>query len=264
MAECLYDVRHTLAGLLGDRLAVGQATGGSATSLIDVNERVEPDDYWNGCRIYIYSGPGAPQERIISDFTQSTRSITVSPTWTAVNGSSTYEIHRAFSVLDHYNPMIKMALRSRRKRHMLAKEDETVKLVADTYEYSIPTGFVSISEIWRQNALSQFVEPIPLDHVYVLRSGKKLVFEKQVALKEGHIIADRYLRLIGQQYQAEPSSESSEITVNTTPIIWLAKAMLHANKGEMNEMKAAIQMSEADLLEDETLLWPGSLVVEEV
>ena len=106
MAEALSTVRQLLAQLLGDRLLVGAATDGTATSLIDTTQLVQPDDDWSGAWVYIYEGPLAGQERMISDSVQASRSIVVSPTWTAgpswtkPTAASKYEIHRAWSVLD--------------------------------------------------------------------------------------------------------------------------------------------------------------------
>jgi hypothetical protein len=269
MAEALSTVRQLLAQLLGDRLLVGTATGGTGTTLYDTTQLVQPDDDWIGGWVYIYDGPLAGQERLISDSFQGSRCIVVSPTWTAgpswtvPTTASKYEIHRAWPVLDAYNPMILMAFRSRRKRTLLAKTDETVTLVAGTYEYTIPTGFVAINEVWRADSAGLYVEEIPRRDLWVDRGGKKLVFDKAAALAAGYIIAGRKLRIIGQKYDTEPTSDSATFTINTTPIVWLAKAYIHAAEGNDASMNAALKASELDLVDDETPLWPGSLIVEE-
>jgi len=269
MAEALSTVRQLLAQLLGDRLIVGTATGGTPTTLLDTTQLVQPDNDWAGAWAYIYGGSLGPQERIISASGMSARSITVSPTWTVVGGASApaagtkYEIHRAWSVLDAYNPMILMAFRSRRKRTLLAKTDETVTLTASTYEYPIPTGFVAINEVWRADGDGLYTEEIPMRDLWVDRGSKKLVFDKAAALAASYIVAGRKLRIIGQKYDTEPTLDADTFTVNTTPIVWLAKAYIHAAEGNDASMNAALKASELDIAEDETPLWPGSLIVEE-
>ena len=269
MAESLSTVRQLLAQMLGDRLIVGTATGGTATSLIDTTQLVQPDDDWAGAWAYIYGGSLGPQERLISASGASARSITVSPTWTAAGGATApvagtkYEIHRAWSVLDAYNPMILMAFRSRRKRTLLAMTDETVVLVASTYEYDIPSGFVAINEVWREDDDGLFTLEIPLRDLWVDRGSKHLVFDKAAAVASTHIVAGQHLRIIGQKYDSEPATDAATFSVNTTPIVWLAKAYIHAAEGNDASMNAALKVSELDLSDDETPLWPGSLIVEE-
>ena len=269
MAESLSTVRQLLAQLLGDRLLVGTATGGTGTTLYDLTQLVQPDDDWTGAWVYIYDGPLKGQERLISDSFQGSRCIVVSPTWTAgvswtvPTTASKYEIHRAWSVLDAYNPMILMAFRSRRKRTLLAMTDETVVLVASTYEYDIPSGFVAINEVWREDDDGLFTLEIPLRDLWVDRGSKHLVFDKAAAVASTHIVAGQHLRIIGQKYDSEPATDAATFSVNTTPIVWLAKAYIHAAEGNDASMNAALKVSELDIAEDETPLWPGSLIVEE-
>jgi hypothetical protein len=159
--------------------------------------------------------------------------------------------------------MILMAFRSRRKRTLLAMTDETVVLVASTYEYDIPSGFVAINEVWREDDDGLFSVVIPMRDLWVDRGAKHLCFDKAAAEAAGYIVAGQHLRIIGQKYDSEPASDSATFTINTTPIVWLAKAYIHAAEGNDASMNAALKASELDLTDDETPLWPGSLIVEE-
>jgi len=266
MADALYNVRHNLANLLGDRLVVSTASGATTqgTVLIDSVALIDPDDDWNGAYCYIYEGRGIGQERVVSDYVQSTKVLTLATAWATTPGTdSKYELHRAYSVLQHYNPMIKMAFQSRRKRTLLAKNDETVAMAASTYHYTIPAGFVAINEVWKEDAAGDFCIPIPLRYLDVDRDRHHLLFDKDAEGVKGYIEAGLHLRLYGQKYDTEPASESAEFAINTTPLIWLAKAYLHANEGNDASMNTAIKASEIDQADDETPIWPGSLIVEE-
>jgi hypothetical protein len=72
-----------------DVVVEGTATGGSTTTIVDTVARTEADDYWNGgTALIIYDAGGenaAPQGeyRIISDFANSTKTVTVSPAFSA-------------------------------------------------------------------------------------------------------------------------------------------------------------------------------------
>jgi hypothetical protein len=89
------------------RSANAQA-GANATITLDIG--ADPrDDYYNGSRIYIYSGLGAGQIRTISDYVGATKVATVSSDW-AINPDST----SVFSTLIHddfpeiFHPLIQM------------------------------------------------------------------------------------------------------------------------------------------------------------
>ena len=66
----------------------GTATAGAAgTITLQSSGAVARDDHWNGCVIYISSGTGSGQCRMITDYVGSTRVANVTPNW-ATNPSS--------------------------------------------------------------------------------------------------------------------------------------------------------------------------------
>lgn len=76
----------------------GKATGSASGTLIDTAKRKEPDYYWTGGTIEILNGTGEGQVRDISDFVQSTSTISVSPNWTTTpDTTSVYKITRGFT-----------------------------------------------------------------------------------------------------------------------------------------------------------------------
>lgn len=62
----------------------GEATSGTATTLVDTDEGMDTswaDDQWNGYYIWIRSGTGKNQWRLITDTVAATSTISVSPDW---------------------------------------------------------------------------------------------------------------------------------------------------------------------------------------
>jgi len=85
--------------------AVGAtATGGTTTTLIDTVTLTQADDFYNGMIIEITSGPGIGEARLITDFVQSTNTITVLTAFsTAITSSSVYTIENLqWDAVDDY------------------------------------------------------------------------------------------------------------------------------------------------------------------
>lgn len=94
---------------LPPRLRSSTATaGGSSTITLDAS--ADPrDDYYNGARIYIYSGTGAGQLRTISDYVGSTKVATVSVAWgTQPTSSSVFTTLISDDFPEIFHPMIPM------------------------------------------------------------------------------------------------------------------------------------------------------------
>ena len=72
-------------------LVSGTADSGDTLTLVD-SVRTEADDYWNGQLLVITSGTLLGQSRVITNFVASSNTITVSPAFSAVVGTQTYEI----------------------------------------------------------------------------------------------------------------------------------------------------------------------------
>ena len=262
MGDSLKDVRHELASLVGDLPLLSVAAAGSTTTLRDDSGLVEPDDDWEGAYIKIYAGPGLGQERVVASFASHT--LTVATAWgTPPASGSYYEMHRTWRAAD-YDRFIKMAYRARRKRILLPMTYGSLVMIADQYEYDAPTGMVALNEVWKEDDDDDFSHIIPMRDLRVDRAAKKLIFDKTAANYAGYIEGSRRLRLVGQKYDTIPTDDDDEFAINTTPLLWLAKASLHASEGNDASMKAALAMSQVDAEDDDTPLWPGSLIIEEV
>lgn len=264
MGDSLYSVRHELADLVGDLPLLGVVSSAASGVLVDNTNLVEPDDDWEGAYLYVYSA-GSPavvgQERTIASFASHT--LGVATNWTMIPASGDkYELHRTWKA-SQYDRFIKMAYRSRRKRTLLPAINASIVLLADTYEYTIYGGLASVYQVWKRDDGGDYSIEIPLRDLWIDRANKKLCFDKTAAGTFGYITASRTVRVVGQKYDTIPTSDASEFSINTTPLIWLAKAYLHASEGNDASMKAALAAAQIDAEDDDTPMWPGSLRVEE-
>lgn len=106
------------------------ATGGASGTIIDTAQRKEADDYWNGGTVTILSGTGVNQVRDITDFVQSTSTISVSPNWvTTPDTTSVYLVKRGFSnKISQSFKKIETELYNKGKRHSLIIESSQIEV----------------------------------------------------------------------------------------------------------------------------------------
>lgn len=109
--------------------ATGTATSSTASSLVDTLRRKESNDYWKGGIVEIISGTGSGQKRDITQFTQSSSSMSVTPNWTT-NPDTT----SIYLVVKSFNDKIRQAfeeveqmLYNKGKRHQLILESSQIK-----------------------------------------------------------------------------------------------------------------------------------------
>ena len=117
----------------------GTATGGSTSTVIDVNGLTAPDSYWDEAVVLVTSGANDGLQRRVQTFTAATSTLTVYSAFTgAVASGVTYELYRRFTPGD-IDVAINRALN-------IAAPDfrEKVRAVAtttaDTLQYAFPTG----------------------------------------------------------------------------------------------------------------------------
>jgi hypothetical protein len=93
----LIDENHYL--LDGQAEQTGIATSGNTVTLVDT-ARNEPDDYWNGGKIFIYPlvDTGNVVERLITDWVKSTGTFTFTPAVTSITTEG-YSVRRSYKTL---------------------------------------------------------------------------------------------------------------------------------------------------------------------
>ena len=136
--------------------ATGTATSATTSTLVD-SKRKEANDYWAGGTLEIISGTGDGQKRDITDFVQSTGTITVSPAFaTTPDTTSVYRIVRAFTKqIEQSFEKISTMIYNKGKRHSLILESSQIKipLIYLTIHFICLDLMKSSDDIWHTRAL---------------------------------------------------------------------------------------------------------------
>lgn len=108
----------------------GTASSATTSTLLDTAARKEDDDFWTGGVIEILNGTGEGQVRDITDFVQSTSTITVSPNWvTTPDTTSVYKIVRGFTrKIEQAFEKIAAMIYNKGQRHHLIIESSQIKI----------------------------------------------------------------------------------------------------------------------------------------
>jgi hypothetical protein len=107
----------------------GTATAATSTTLIDTVNLKQSDDYWTGGTLKIIAGTGVGQKRDISDFVQSTSTLTVSTAFTTTpDTSSIFIVYKSLTdqILNAYEKLCTM-IYNKGKRHSLIIESSQIK-----------------------------------------------------------------------------------------------------------------------------------------
>jgi len=108
----------------------GTATSATSSTLVDTAQRKESNDYWTGGKLEILNGTGEGQIRDISDFVQSSSTITVSPNFvTTPDTTSVYKVVRGYSkkIQQAFDKVAAM-LYNKGQRHSLIIESSQIKI----------------------------------------------------------------------------------------------------------------------------------------
>jgi len=181
--------------------AAGTATGGGTTTLLDTGGLYAPDDYWNGHYLYIVEDDGgegaAPEgeERPVTDYVQSSATLTVAPEFSAgVGAGDTYEllaVRRADLIA-----MINSAIRMAGETWLVSKNDDsTVKLADDDYDHTLPTDLARLLAVWVRGGTDEPWVPVNgrMWRVAKTPGGQELVFDTLKGLDAADTIRLEYL-----------------------------------------------------------------------
>jgi hypothetical protein len=193
--------RAQLVAAIGRRLGnyhSGTATAGTTTTITDT-DLVHPDGWWKAHYAYILAAGGAApagQERPVSDYVQSSSLLTVNPAYTVlVESGDTYELlpmRRA-----EITAAIDEAVRASGAGWLVPVTDTTtVTIVADTYDYALPTDAVILLDALRRSSAS--APWFPLDaatwRVGGTPGAQRLYFQDLSGLVAGDVLRLDYLR----------------------------------------------------------------------
>ena len=160
-------IRQHIASAVGD-LIMGTPDSGSTTTCVDIElgDIRWTDDYFNehGYRFYVYAGTNIGEERFVTDWVQSTHTLTLAPVHTAaIDTTSKYELHYKFTA-NEYLQAINVAIESLAKNYLIdIKDESTIKLTSAednledtvyTWEYSLPTSMLYIYRVIPEHTVS--------------------------------------------------------------------------------------------------------------
>jgi hypothetical protein len=199
-----------------------------------------PDDYFNDWFGRFYLGQLAGTDFQVEDFDQQkTPALTDGivefkpAASTTVTTKDYFEMYPVFSA-GEMDDAINLAIVSIEDDALQDKRDDSITVItSSTYEYSIPDGFVYISEvIMEQDTSGRFSDSLDtIDPIYwriLPGTPPKLLFDSNYV----SLTAGRKLRLIGQQAAPELTSDADICSVDQAFVLYQAKANLHLAKIE--------------------------------
>lgn len=128
--------------------ASGTATAtGTTTTLIDTTRRKELNDWWNFSQLLKTGGTGSGELADVSDFVQSTSTLTLLQTQTASDSTTTYDLFRPPFKTTHYNEAIDDAIDEAYALGFGRRGwDETLYTTRRDY-YTLPTTLEEVAEV---------------------------------------------------------------------------------------------------------------------
>jgi hypothetical protein len=197
----------------------GAATGGSTTTLIDT-QLDEPAGYYTKGTVWALSGLNDGLCDVIKTFSENT--ITLTSTLTAVIASG---IEYAVATAEYPKHKIKQAVLSALRLAPVLKTDDTLVVIANTEEYTLPTGVVNIKrvEVATSNAAPYgFI----INHFWKEWNGKLVFDSGKEPTASGYIIRLWYEAVHGEI--AETGSISTSIDQNW--LKWAAAVFLYRDQ----------------------------------
>jgi len=165
-AKTLADLIAEVADRYG-RYATGTVDSGSTTTIVDTAALYQPDDHWNGAYAYILTDAGgasaAPEgeERPVSDFDQSTGTLTVLAAFTAAPAAGdTYEL------LPEQRATLKRAINAgvcsaAQTWPVVAVDTTTITLASSDYDYTLPTDVLELTTVWYRDDTDEAWKELP-------------------------------------------------------------------------------------------------------
>ena len=243
-------LRHYLSARVGD-LIYGQAgTTGATTTKNYCPFLWQPDAYYNEnfYECYVYAGTNIGVTKRITDWDLSTFLATVHSAYAAACDATSYlEFHHIFST-DDLNKAINLSLESGARRYLIDLKDETtITLVADTYEYALPTSFLYIHKIVTENLADSDdyydSAEIDFDDWNIIKANPAKL---QLVYGRYTITAGKDLRILGQGTQALLTGDTSVCYLPPDWIVSKAITYLPYSKIESNNLAQTFNRAERD------------------
>lgn len=216
------DLRQELAMMMQDDWA-STATGGSTTTVVDT-KMIQNDNFWRNAWVLITATNNNLQVRQATGFTASSDTLTFAPAVAlAVANADTYELFKRFRP-EVYHQAINQAIREVGSLALVDKVDTSLTLAADTWEYTLPSGFRYIRRLSYLNDSTDDTRVwIPNDLWYIRFAGtRKIVFDGSLRPPANTLTIE------GQSSPAELSAEATACPVQPNYALAYGKWYLHS------------------------------------
>jgi len=234
-SNALSVIRQYLSDAVGD-LIEGTFASGTTTTGVHTMLRQASHYYSNHkYRCYIYGGTNIGAEREINDFVLSSHTLYFDPAFSsAIDNTSKYELHHIFTE-DEYRKAINLAIESLVGKYLIDKIDVTTVLVADTYEYSLPTDFDFVHKIITEKTANGGIFD---DSDVIDPRDWRLISSRKLKLHEDYysIVAGKDLRLEGQGRQDALAADTGICYLPLDWIVQKAITLLPLSKIESNKL----------------------------
>lgn len=246
-SNALSVVRQYLGGAVGDLiLSTAGTTAVSATTYCDTM-LTKANDYYNlhGYKGYCYEGSAIGQEREVSDFVSSGSTVTFAPAFSpALVAADEFELCHIFTE-DEKRKAINLAIESLAGKYLIDIKDETtIVLSADTYEYDLPKNLLYLEKVTPEATAgsADFEEANVFDSrdYRVLRAypAKLKLHKDRISIGAG-----KYLRLEGQGTQPIVDDDTDAIYLPPDWVVQKAITMLPQNKIQSNKLDKTYQQA---------------------
>jgi len=258
MAQTLAQLCIRLARSVGEAHDVTPTGTYSTTGFAAAALSAYEDDYFNDWFGHCYAGTNIDTDVEVTDFTTGTGVFVITPAITLIDAED------LFYFLPDFRPTeliwaINEAISMVQGEALEDKVDATLETAASTYEYTIPTGFAYVEEIFQERGTADeySVSDGKVDRMHwrILHgSTPKLWFDPGLWT----FTAGRNLRLVGQSEPSLLTGDADDCNVNAAFIVQQAKALLHQSRirgkgADFEEHESQMRLAQAmanDLRED--------------
>ena len=216
--------------------------GSPSSSVLKVGQfssndlQVYEDDYFNDWHGRFYSGTHRGTNFTVTDFekldvNQSKGVLSFAPDLSeAVVLGDLFEIYPDYTPVE-LNDAINLSISMVEEEALQDKVDSNLQIVASTFEYVIPAGFLYIDRIIQESTTagrySTSNNVVDVRHWDILReSPAKLWFDSNWV----NLTAGKKLRLLGQSVQSQLVLDADLCNISQTYLVYQAKALLHQSK----------------------------------
>jgi len=227
---------------MGDNVFGQCGVTGADTTHIYASFLHQANDYYNNnnYNVYVYKGTNIGVEKRVTDWVLADFLLTVHSAYAAACDATSYiELHHIFTE-DEYRKAINLAIESLARKYLVDIKDESITLVASTYEYALSLSMLGIIRIITEKtaASDQFpawaeIDPRNWD---IIRS-----YPPKLKLHEGYysVSAGKDLRIEGYGSQPIVDDDTDVIYLPPDWLVQKAITFLPQNKiqsGKLDEV----------------------------